>query len=607
MKRRLWLIGFVLFTAFFANAQNDTVVFSVSGGFYEDVLQLELYNIKPQNHIRYTTNGNRPTAQSPLYEEALQLDENLYSKSDIYTIINCPKQDFYLPDSVQHCIVIRAAVFDENDSCISGVKTNSYFIRALGCDTHGLPAVSLCADSLDLFDYETGIFVPGIFFDSLNPYFTGNYFMKGREWERLSNFEFYEFDNSGVNQQVGLRTHGNQSRWRSQKGMKIYAREEYGKKRLKHKFFETLPLNNFKHLCLKPYGAAWNGSGCKDYICSRMAQDINLEFQASRPIVLFLNGEYWGIYYIAEKTDERFLEDHFGIDPEEVTIIGNWCELECGDACNYNFFFAWMQQADLSDEEQYTYAEAHIDISNFIDYYVLELFAANLDWPANNTRMWQQDHSKWRWIFFDGDACLEVLTFDVFANATYDGEASYPSSQRATLFFRKLLENEHFKEQFASRFNQLAATTFAYQSTKFYFDYIYETLRDEVPSQIERFNNPANYLTWEYYCMAVIDRFLRERPGGIIDELNAIMSVDESELVGFQCYPNPFSDEIHIIVNAERFATTEIVAYDMMGRKVFVMPCLLTTGENRITIHPSLSKGVYLLKVGDHTQRIYVL
>ena len=607
MKRRLWLIGFVLFTAFFANAQNDTVVFSVSGGFYEDVLQLELYNIKPQNHIRYTTNGNRPTAQSPLYEEALQLDENLYSKSDIYTIINCPKQDFYLPDSVQHCIVIRAAVFDENDSCISGVKTNSYFIRALGCDTHGLPAVSLCADSLDLFDYETGIFVPGIFFDSLNPYFTGNYFMKGREWERLSNFEFYEFDNSGVNQQVGLRTHGNQSRWRSQKGMKIYAREEYGKKRLKHKFFETLPLNNFKHLCLKPYGAAWNGSGCKDYICSRMAQDINLEFQASRPIVLFLNGEYWGIYYIAEKTDERFLEDHFGIDPEEVTIIGNWCELECGDACNYNFFFAWMQQADLSDEEQYTYAESHIDISNFIDYYVLELFAANLDWPANNTRMWQQDHSKWRWIFFDGDACLEVLTFDVFANATYDGEASYPSSQRATLFFRKLLENEHFKEQFASRFNQLAATTFAYQNTKSYFDYIYETLRDEVPSQIERFNNPANYLTWEYYCMAVIDRFLRERPGGIIDELNAIMSVDESELVGFQCYPNPFSDEIHIIVNAERFATTEIVAYDMMGRKVFVMPCLLTTGENRITIHPSLSKGVYLLKVGDHTQRIYVL
>ena len=179
------------------------------------------------------------------------MDASKYSRSDIYTIINCPEQDFYLADSVQRCIVIRAAVFDENDSCISAVKTNSYFIRALGCDTHGLPAVSLCADSLDLFDYETGIFVPGMHFDSSNPYYTGNYFQRGDEWERLTNIEFYELDNQGVNQLVGMRTHGKQSRWRQQKGLKVYAREEYGEKRLKHKFFETLPINNFKHLCLK--------------------------------------------------------------------------------------------------------------------------------------------------------------------------------------------------------------------------------------------------------------------------------------------------------------------------------------------------------------------
>ena len=125
-------------------AQNDTVLFSAHGGFYEEVFSLELHHVLPQNHIRYTINGNRPTAQSPLYEEALVLDEQLYSKSDIYTIINCPEQDFFLPDSVQHCIIIRAAVFNGNDSCVSRVMTNSYFIRALGCNTHGLPAVSVC-------------------------------------------------------------------------------------------------------------------------------------------------------------------------------------------------------------------------------------------------------------------------------------------------------------------------------------------------------------------------------------------------------------------------------------------------------------------------------
>ena len=118
MKKCLWLIGFVLFAAFFAKAQNDTVIFSVPGGFYEDVFQLELYNYYPQNHIRYTTNGNRPTAQSPLYEEALVLDEHLFSNADIYTIINCPEQDFYLPDSVRHCIGVPILCLCKN-SCLS--------------------------------------------------------------------------------------------------------------------------------------------------------------------------------------------------------------------------------------------------------------------------------------------------------------------------------------------------------------------------------------------------------------------------------------------------------------------------------------------------------
>lgn len=590
-------------STFYSQAQ-DTVTFSAKGGFYEDVFALQLDCQNPQNHIRYTTNGNRPTAQSPLYEEPLTLNEHLYSKSDIYTIVNCPEQDFFLPDSVRHCIVIRAAVFDENDSCVSAVMTNSYFIHALGCDTHGLPAISLCADSLDLYDYETGIFIPGIHLDSLEPYFTGNYFMTGREWERLSNFEFRELDNTGVNQQVGLRTHGKQSRWRSQKGMKVYAREEYGKKRFKHKFFETLPIESFKHLTLKPFGAAWNGSGCKDYICSRMAQQLDMEWQASRPAVLFLNGEYWGVYYVAEKTDERFLEDHLGVNPDSVTIIDVWNDLECGNSDNFYALRTWMEQADLSDEEQYTYAKEHIDIDNFIDYYILELFAANLDWPATNTRMWQLGDSKWRWIFFDGDACLEVQDFDVFANATYDGDGGYPSSRRATLFFRRLLENEHFREQFASRFNQLVYSTLSYQNTKPYFDYIKASLTNEVPNQSHRFGSPISYSSWLYYSMRVIDEFLSERPEAIIESLNGFLSIEQATTLDLHCYPNPFSSELHINIVTDTFGTNEIYIYDMMGRKVLAMPCMLYNGNNEIILNLDLKAGVYILKVGNHAQRI---
>ena len=604
MKRCLWLIGFVFLIVMSLKAQNDTVVFSAEGGFYDDVFALQLFNNNTQNHIRFTTNGNRTTAQSSLYEEPLLLDCSKYSRSEIYTILNCPEQDFFLPDSIRHCIVIRAAVFDENDSCVSQVVTNSYFISALGCDTHGLPAVSLCADSLDLFDYEIGIFVPGIHFDPLSPYLSGNYFMKGREWERLTNVEFYEIDNRGFKQQLGLRTHGKQSRWRSQKGYSLYAREEYGHKRINYKLFETTSIASFKRLALRPYMSAWNGSGCKDYICNRIVEPLDVESLSSRPCVLFINGEYWGIYYVEEKPDEHYLADHLGVDKDDVTIIKEWVETDCGDPANFDALYAWMEQADLSDDEQYAYAEAHIDISSFIDYFVFEIFVENLDWPAANLRCWQEGNGKWRWIFYDGDGCLEEQGFDAFANATYVGDAIWPSSRRATLFFRRLLENDQFETDFANRFNELAITTFAYPNTKPYFDTIKAALQYEVPNQTHRFGSPISYSSWLYYSMAVINNFLMDRPVSILASLNEFLSIEPLLINDFEIYPNPSFGEIHLRLDAEGLSAHEVGIFDMMGRKVFMMPCLLKEGRNEITFNPNLSPGVYIIKVGNHTQRI---
>ena len=217
--------------------------------------------------------------------------------------------------------------------------------------------------------------------------------------------------------------------------------------------------------------------------------------------------------------------------------------------------------------------------------------------------MWQLSDGKWRWIFYDGDACLEAQSFDVFANATYDGDEGYPSSRRATLFFRRLLENDQFREQFVHRFNELASTTFSYQNTKPYYDYIYQVLLPEVPNQVERFNCPQAYSSWENYCMPVIDFFLRERPEKIIEALNNFVSVDEFLAYVFSCYPNPFSDEIHIDMEAENFGANEVIIYDLLGKMVFSKK-IVAENSNEITLNPELPAGVYVLKVGSHSQRI---
>lgn len=87
MKKLLLLLIFSECLSFLAKAQNDTVLFSASGGFYEEVLQLELFNYNPQYHIRYTTNDSRPTAQSSLYEGALVL-EPIYIQNQTFTLLS---------------------------------------------------------------------------------------------------------------------------------------------------------------------------------------------------------------------------------------------------------------------------------------------------------------------------------------------------------------------------------------------------------------------------------------------------------------------------------------------------------------------------------------
>ena len=220
--KRLLFIGFVILWMQGLLAQTE-VIFSRNGGFYEEGFPLAL-SCNGDFQIRYTTNGNCPTATSELYDSPLVLNEELYSKSMAYTIVNTIPSLFREVEDVEHAIVIRAAAFDANDSCVSPIVTQTYLIHSLGCDLHGLPVLSIAADSLALFDYETGVFVPGIYYDSSDSTHTVNFQQTGREWERQINVEFYESDNSGINQQCGLRMHGGASRWFQQKGMKLYAR-----------------------------------------------------------------------------------------------------------------------------------------------------------------------------------------------------------------------------------------------------------------------------------------------------------------------------------------------------------------------------------------------
>ena len=608
MKAWFPLVWLCLLSSF-AMAQTDEVEFSASGGFYNHSFYLTLSCHDPNHHIRYTTNGNAPTEKSICYDAPLFLDGRLYSQSDIYKIQISPDELVYVPDSVRHTVVIRAAVFDEGNHCISETVTNTYLIRDLGCDATGLAVMSICADSLALFDFETGIFVPGKHWDPEVPLNSGNYYQQGRDWERPVNVEFYEpDDNSGMNQVCGMRTHGNRSRRYPAKGMKIYARNDYGKDRFDHAFFEDTRINSFKHLVLKPFATFWPYSGTQDYVCTTLARQLELESPQSRPMLVYLNGEYWGLYFLQEKMDERFLEDHFGMDPDYCNIIGNWKgEVENGNGRNFKRMMRWLENADLSKTSDYERISEMVDLDNFVDYMVFETFVGNWDWPGNNMRCWQEGDGPWRWMFFDGDATIISNTMDVFLNAAVYAEPTiWDNYPEAKLLFGKLLENNQFKAAFKARARELCGSLLQYDNTSLVFNDILAKLNPKIEDQRHRFGYPPTDNVWNEGNTR-IDSFLYNRVERYLDAMEAFPllqpDVTFSDMDRFDVFPNPTSGSISILMQEMYSRPVMIAVYNVVGQAVAYEFRKVEDSET-IRLDMDLPAGVYFIKIGSCVKKL---
>lgn len=592
----------------FLAAQADAVVFSHSGGFYESSFYLEM-TCSETCHIRYTTNGNTPTAHSKLYENPLWMDGRLFSSSDIYKIQISPDELVYVPDSVRHAIVIRAAAFDRDEQRVGATVTHTYLIRELGCDAAGLPVMSVCVDSLDLFDPETGIFVPGTNFDPASPEHSGNYYQSGRAWERPANVEYFNpHGNRGINQACGLRTHGNRSRRYPSKGMKIYAREDYGKKRFENVFFEESELPSFKRLILKPFASFWPYSGAQDYVCNAMARQLNVEAPLCRPMVVYLNGEYWGLYFIQEKTDERFLEDHYGMDPDSCNIIGNWTgEVEQGSGRNFKRMMRWLEDANLAETDEYEKICEMIDIDNYIDYMVFETFVGNWDWPGNNMRCWQVGDGLWRWMFFDGDATIINPDIDVFYNAAvFEEPADWLNYPEAKLLFGKLLENNQFKAAFKARAHELCGHLFQYENTSSILNEVLEALQPKIEDQRHRFGYPLSMEFWDE-GNDLIDAYLQDRVETYIHEMETfpllIDDITVDDFDQFVCFPNPSSGVFNVKMLIDWPRTVDLCVYNVVGQVVYRCTEIIVPDET-VVIDAELSAGVYLVRVGSCVQKM---
>ena len=555
-------------------ADGQAVQFSHNGGFYADTFSLSMQLMYAPDTlpltIHYTLDGNTPTECDAPYTRPLPLSADCLPQANIYRVPTVPDDRWFQPDSVEKIIVVRAAAFDAEGYRRTPVTTHSYLIDSLAGRRTALPVVSLCVDSLSLFDPDTGLFVPGWYFDRRYPYGTGNYFQRGRQWERRAAFAYYAPDGSATELDCGLRVHGNSQRVLVQKGLSLYARREYGDNSFDYPFFGNGGREIFRRLVLRPWATSWSGAGIEDWLCQHLADSLRFDHLATRPVVLFINGEYWGIYFLEEKADEHFIEEHHGVDSREVDLLAYWGdEVENGSSARWNEFYQWLQ-ADGTDFDRLA---AQVDTGAVMDYMLMQILILNDDWPVSNVRQWASGPSPWRWIFFDADGALSsfpdnaaILDYMTFRAS---GSSSHTSLQ-STLLFRRLFANRSFLEASMKRLREIVDTRFSYRRSGALLQQVVNEVEAEVPYQIRRFDKPSSMVRWRM-AVEVIDDFLRTEPLAMVNEYAQYFGLDV-----------PKSDLCTVL--------------DRYGK-------LVATGHLQ-DLRPHLPRGVYYVRrIGDEPQK----
>ena len=408
-------------------------VFSVPGQVYEQNNYHRVTVSIPADapagtYIMYTLDGTEPTEENGRKVES----ENIFN--------------------INKTTVVRARLF--NDGYLSPIsRTESYLFLGHSTD---MAVISLVGQDRYWYDDTLGILVEGKYSPG-----TPNY---QYDWRRPVSVEFFEHTGAeAVLHQLGeTRVQGNASRGFGLKSMIVYANKRFGEKRLNYEFFpdQRPGVKNFKSIILH------NGGNDFDYLYFRdaliqksMAMYQDLDWMASRPTIVFINGEYKGILTIRERSNEDNIFTNYN-ELEDITMVENWGELKSGEWEQWAAFKTFVQTPGHTKAEY----EQMIDVTEFINHTIMELFYANQDYPGNNVVFWRPlDESTgyrpvWRMLGKDTDFGFGLYgrtpAYDMFEfmyNHDYDPENNWANWPEHTAYFRYAMQDADYREEFINR------------------------------------------------------------------------------------------------------------------------------------------------------------
>jgi len=494
---------------------------SLPSGCYEGMQSVSV-EIPAGSTVTYTLDGSEPTPSSNSYTG---------------------------PMTIAKTTILRVRAFSAG-ALPSDISSATYIIYT-GENTvqnhrhNNMSVMSLMTDPKNLWDPKTGIYVVGSTVQSIAPdedegAFTlhagmnasyaikSNFWQRSMDWEKPVHFDLidasgnHEFSADGT-----IRIFGAFSRNKEQKGFSLIARPGYGPTRFEHKFFDNREATSYKSVILRASAQEATFSRIRDIVITSLLEDADLRLspqsdiyvQAYRQLVVYLNGEYWGVYNLREKITKYFIAEHYNVSNVDTIDIlkGNGNE-KCIVAGNgwkeYTEMVNWADTHDLSQQANYEYICSLMDIENYAAYCAAEIVVGNTD--TGNIKYWRTPEldNKWRWLYYD--FCWAMNRNDKLEDSISSGyrrdfftryfhpEGHGAGRNVSTKLSRALLKNASFRALFLEKLAIMLNEVYTPDRIVSRVDECQSYIFDEMAYDVDLWKD-ITHQSWQQHCDHIRD------------------------------------------------------------------------------------------------------
>lgn len=418
------------------------------------------------------------------YDGVEYLDVVLQGPGELYYTTNCTVPDrnstpYTGPVRITETTIFRVVCYEPGKDA-SQVVDLSYFLN----ENDDLPVVSLVTEPDNLFSPATGIYVAGYYAQTTSPYAGANFW---QDWERSATVTLIETDGTvGFSQGCGIKIFGAYSRMNEKKSFACMFRARYGAGQLEYPLFGEDSLPYYESLVLRAGGQDIYNARMRDEMITSLAGDhLGLPVQAYRPVALYLNGQFWGLYYIREKLSDQYVAGHYNMDVEDVKL----CQVAGTGLREYVEVIRYANRHDLSSQEHFDYIASRVDLQNYTDYMIAQLWINNTD--SSNVKFFLNDEGKWTWALFDTD-----MSFSLPGVNTFQQQLKSPGDDVIcrTLLLR-LLMNEGYRDYFLERSAWQVNNLWTPENINGRIDEIYSQIKQTMQKDTRRWEKSYQY--WE--------------------------------------------------------------------------------------------------------------